>query len=223
MTTDNRTNSKAVGAGVLAALAASLCCITPFIAIIAGIGGIASTFSWVEPVRPYLMGFSLLALGGAWFQKLRTRPAIDCECEPGTKRSFLQSKGFLGIVTVFALVMLAFPYYAGALYATNASNQTSLQANKEPAAFELTIDGMTCTGCEVTIEQTALSLPGVISAEADYQTGKATIVADTSRISLDEVKGKIEETGYAVLSTNASSSGKVRQSPTDYQETKEKK
>ena len=40
------------GTGLLAALAASLCCITPLLVIVGGLGGVASTFSWLEPLRP---------------------------------------------------------------------------------------------------------------------------------------------------------------------------
>jgi copper chaperone CopZ len=169
------------------------------------------------------MGSSLLALGVAWYQKLPRKKAADCECETEPKRSFLHSKSFLGMVTVFAILMLAFPYYAGALYASSDDNQTSIYVNPEPAAFELLIDGMTCTGCEVTIEQTVLSLPGVTSVNADFKTGKATILADTSRASIDEIREKIEETGYAVLSAKSTKRQDVPHPPADDQETKEKK
>jgi hypothetical protein len=111
-----------MGAGLLVAFTASLCCITPVFATLAGIGGIASTFSWMESVRPYLIGITVLVLGFAWYQKLkpRTKEGIECACEPSRseggedeRRSFWQSKKFLGIVTVFAVVMLVFPHYFG--------------------------------------------------------------------------------------------------------------
>ena len=51
----NKKNNKLVGAGVLSAVAASLCCITPVLALISGASGVASTFSWMEPARPYLV------------------------------------------------------------------------------------------------------------------------------------------------------------------------
>ena len=91
---------------LLTAITASLCCITPVLAIIAGSSGIASTFSWIEPFRPYLIGLTILILGFAWYQKLKPENEIDCECEtddlPDSKAGkpkFMQSKTFLGIVT----------------------------------------------------------------------------------------------------------------------------
>ena len=111
-----KSDNKLIGAGLLTAITASLCCITPVLALIAGTSGIASTFSWIEPFRPYLIGLTILVLGFAWYKKLKPRKEIDCDCETDEKPKFIQSKKFLRIVTVFAIVMLAFPYYSGIFY-----------------------------------------------------------------------------------------------------------
>ena len=58
------------GAGALSAIAASLCCITPVIALLAGSSSIAANFSWIEPARPYLIGLSIVVLVFAWYLKL---------------------------------------------------------------------------------------------------------------------------------------------------------
>jgi hypothetical protein len=115
-----KSENKLIGAGLLTAITASLCCITPVLALIAGTSGIASTFSWIEPFRPYLIGLTILVLAFAWYQKLKPQKEIDCECETDEKPKFIQSKKFLGIVTVFAIVMLAFPYYSGVFYPNTA-------------------------------------------------------------------------------------------------------
>ena len=64
----NNSDTKWMGAGLLAAFVASLCCITPVAAFLAGIGGVGSTFAWVEPFRPWLIGITALMLGFAWYQ-----------------------------------------------------------------------------------------------------------------------------------------------------------
>ena len=63
-----KSDNKLIGTGLLTAITASLCCITPVLALIAGTSGIASTFSWIEPFRPYLIGLTILVLGFAWYQ-----------------------------------------------------------------------------------------------------------------------------------------------------------
>ena len=71
-----KTDKKLIGAGLLTAIAASLCCITPVLALVAGTSGLASTFSWLEPYRPYLIGLTILVLGFAWYQKLKDRKSV---------------------------------------------------------------------------------------------------------------------------------------------------
>ena len=57
-------------AGVVLAVTASLCCLTPVLALLSGISGIAATFSFLEPARPYFISITVLVLGFAWYQKL---------------------------------------------------------------------------------------------------------------------------------------------------------
>ena len=79
-------------AGVLSAIAASLCCITPVIALLAGSSSIAANFSWIEPARPYLIGLSIAVLVFAWYLKLKpAKPNnMDCDCE-NNKEGFIPS------------------------------------------------------------------------------------------------------------------------------------
>jgi mercuric ion transport protein len=106
-------NIKSSGAiastSLLSAIAASLCCITPVIALLAGSSSVAANFSWIEPARPYLIGLSVAVLAFAWYQQLKPIKSNDPDCNCDTKnRSFLQSKTFLGIITIFSALMMAF-------------------------------------------------------------------------------------------------------------------
>ena len=75
------TSNQGTFAGLFSAIVASLCCITPVLALFSGATGVASTFSWIEPYRPVLIGLTLLTLGFAWYQKIKSLPQdIDCVC-----------------------------------------------------------------------------------------------------------------------------------------------
>lgn len=190
-----------VGAGIFSAIAASLCCITPVLALIAGSSGIASAFSWLEPARPYLIGISVLVLGFAWYQKLKPKKAeVDCACEEDEKPSFLQSKQFLGIVTAFAAMMLAFPYYSHIFYPKTEAKVIVVESNNIAEA-NFDIEGMTCTGCEEHIKHAVAQLAGFIEATADHKAGKAIVKFDKSKTSLEQVVAAIDETGYKVTSS----------------------
>src|SRR5713226_8453692 len=95
---------------LLTAIGASLCCITPVLALISGASGFVSAFSWLNPFRPYLIGISIAVLVFAWYQMLKpAKGNADC-CET-EKIPFLKSKTFLAIVTVFSVLLMSFPLY----------------------------------------------------------------------------------------------------------------
>ena len=193
-----KNNNKLIGTGLLTAITASLCCITPVLALIAGTSGIASAFSWIEPFRPYLIGLTVFVLGFAWYQKLKPQKEIDCECETDEKPKFIQSKRFLGIVTVFAIVMLAFPYYSGIFY-TNTEKQIIVVDKSDIKTTEFKIDGMTCASCEAHVNHEVNKLNGIVNSKASYQKGNAIIEFDKTKTNEVEIEKAINSTGYKVI------------------------
>lgn len=192
-----KNNSKLISTGMLTAITASLCCITPILALIAGTSGIASAFSWIEPFRPYLIGLTVFVLGFAWYQKLKPQKEIDCECETDEKPKFIQSKRFLGIVTVFAIVMLAFPYYSGIFY-TNTEKQITVVYKSDIKTTEFKIDGMTCASCEAHVNHEVNKLNGIVNSKASYEKGNAIIEFDKTKTNELEIEKAINSTGYKV-------------------------
>lgn len=187
---------------LLTAVSASLCCITPVLALLAGSSGIAATFSWLEPFRPWLIGFTILVLGFAWFQNLKPKSAeeVACACEDDAKLSLWHSKKFLALVTVFAAVMLAFPYYADAFFP---ETQLSITANTNiESTYEINIAGMTCTGCEGHVKHEIGQLPGISRLEVSYDNANAVVTFDESKTTIEAVKAAIDKTGYKVESVN---------------------
>jgi mercuric ion transport protein len=181
---------------LLTAIASSLCCITPVIALVAGTSGAASSFSWMEAARPYLIGFTILTLGFAWYQKLKPKKEIDCNCETEKKPSFMQSKLFLGIITVFAIVMLSFPYYSHVFYDNTASSIEIAPENANNTEF--IIEGMTCESCEEHITYEILQLNGIGEVNTSYENGNAFVEYDNSKTNEYEIKEAINSTGYTV-------------------------
>ena len=192
-----KTNNKLIGAGLLTAIAASLCCVTPVLALIAGTSGLVSTFSWLEPFRPYFIGLTILVLGFAWYQKLKSKKQIDCNCETEEKPKFIQSKTFLGIVTSFAIVMLAFPYYSSIFY-TKTEKQIIIVDKSNIEKVEFTISGMTCASCEEHINHEVNKLIGIVNLKASYENGNTIVEFDNSKTNISEIEKAINSTGYSV-------------------------
>ena len=192
-----KSENKLIGAGLLTAITASLCCITPVLALIAGTSGMASTFSWIEPFRPYLIGLTVLVLGFAWYQKLKPQKEIDCECETDEKPKFIQSKTFLGIVTVFAILMLSFPYYSGIFY-PNTEKQIIVVDKSDIKTTEFKISGMTCASCEEHINHEVNKLNRIVISKASCENENAIIEFDKTKTNEAEIEKAINSTGYKV-------------------------
>jgi mercuric ion transport protein len=189
--------NKFIGTSLLTAITASLCCITPVLALLAGTSGIVSTFSWIEPFRPYLIGLTILVLGFAWFQKLKSKKEIDCECETDQKSKFIQTKTFSGIATVFTLVMLAFPFYSEIFY-PNTQKQLMVVDKSNIKTTEFKIKGMTCSGCEEHVNHEINKLSGIVISKISYEIGNAIIEFDKTKTNQAEIKKAINATGYKV-------------------------
>jgi copper chaperone CopZ len=192
-----KSENKLIGAGLLTAVTASLCCFTPVLALIAGTSGIASTFTWIEPFRPYLIGLTILVLGFAWYQKLKHKKEIDCECDTDEKPKFLQKKTFLGIVTAFAIIMLAFPYYSGIFY-PNTEKQIIVVDKSDISTTEFKISGMTCANCEEHISHEVNKLNGIVNSKASYENGNAIIEFDRTKTNETEIEKAINSSAYRV-------------------------
>ena len=101
---------------VIAGLAASICCIGPFVLVALGLGGAAAgLIEFFTPLRPVFIGLALLFLGFAayrlFFVPKVCAPGTPC-ADPRTLRN--QRLLFIGIVIVVA-ALVAFPWYAAYL------------------------------------------------------------------------------------------------------------
>ncbi len=194
-------NNSLAGIGLLTAITASLCCVTPVLAFIAGASGVAATFSWLEPFRSYLIGLTALILGFAWYQKLKPRLAerVACACEDDKQPSFWQSKRLLAIVTLITVVLILFPVYSNTFFPDSEKQVIAIQESNIQEV-KRSIKGMTCTGCEEHVKHTALQLDGVLEARASYKEGTTHIKFDQGTINVDEIAKVVEkETGYTVM------------------------
>ncbi len=200
-----------LGTGLLVALASSLCCITPLLAVIGGVGGAASTFSWVAPFRPYLIAATVAVLGFAWYQKLKPRPVrIDC-CGEVEKPALMQSKRFLGGVTVLAAVLLAFPYFSSVFYPATAAPVVARGVAAGPVqVVEFKIAGMTCEACTDHVRHEVVKLAGIERLDVSYPQGNAVIAFHPAQTTIPQLTAAVNATGYRVTQTLSHDSDPAR-------------
>lgn len=105
-------------AGIVAALAASACCILPLVLFALGISG-----AWIgnlialEPYKPYFIVAAILFLGFG-FYKVYSKPKVE-DCEEGTlcarPNSDLINKVSLWLAVILVGLAILWPYIAPVL------------------------------------------------------------------------------------------------------------
>lgn len=193
--------NRLIGAGVVTALIASLCCITPVLAILAGTTAFGSTFSILEPFRPHLIGVTLALLVFAWYQKLVMNKKMAPAKEPQKKVKFRHSKKFLALITILVIGLLAFPNYSYIFY-PEAPVYAEIPISEDMLEMEFRIKGMTCTGCEKHIDHAVNEVEGVISSKASFINGNTIVTFDKSKTNEEEIEEAINTTGYTVKAKN---------------------
>lgn len=106
-------DKKFIGASLVAAIAASLCCILPIVFVLIG-AGIAGAAAFFATWRPLLLAITFVLLAcGFYFAYRKPRRA----CEPGAacERPGIDRAGhmWLWIATAFVILFATFPYYSG--------------------------------------------------------------------------------------------------------------
>lgn len=114
-----KTGRGALIGGVVAAIAASLCCVGPLVLVMLGVGGAwAGNLAVLEPFRPYFLGAALIALFFAW-KKIYCAPAAAA-CTPGSLCALPQTnrvyKALFWIVAALIAAAFVFPYLAPLFY-----------------------------------------------------------------------------------------------------------
>lgn len=193
-----KNNRLLLGSGLLLAFTSSLCCIVPILAIIGGAGGAVSAFSWAAPLRPYLLGATVLILGIAFYQAYKPRKADECGCEE--KKNFMQSKAVLWTIAALSLLLSAFPYYSVFFQPKLSQQQVVVSSSSSTRQATLHIRGMSCEACEGHVNNALLQAPGVQEARTSYAKGITIVKFDSTQTSIQQLAAKVEaETGYKVI------------------------
>jgi mercuric ion transport protein len=194
----SKISESVLGTGILLAIASSLCCIVPVIAVIFGLSGAASNLSWIAPFRPYLIVVTLLLLGFAFYQTYRPKMAVACGCAVENPKKFIHSKSLLWTLAVLSIMVMTFPYYSHVFFSKNEKYAIIVDKNNIQTV-EIRISGMTCSSCEEEVKHEVNKLMGIIKADVSYDKGTADIPLDNNKTEIKEMTKAINLTGYRVI------------------------
>jgi copper chaperone CopZ len=72
----------------------------------------------------------------------------------------------------------------------------------ELTRIEVSVSGMSCTGCEQTIQSNVAKIDGIYNIKAAFTTGKAIVDFNPSVADTSEIRRAIVASGYGVIGFN---------------------
>jgi len=99
---------------------------------------------------------------------------------------------------IYALILSLFLFTVGCSQPSSEKPQTQ-QAPVKISTVEFQVEGMTCTGCEKTIQKKLSKVPGVKSAKADHKAKTTVVEFNDSQTTPEALAEAIKSTGYKVV------------------------
>lgn len=183
----------AVLLGVKAGLISSLCCITPLVLILLGIGSVSAALS-ITQYRPYFIAASLIFLAGALWYQFKRR-CSDGTCSVDRKSYALTA---VGVYLIIFAVLLYAVVPAVSSYALQRNTNTAAVNTADIKTVHLQISGITCPSCADIIEDTLMQTPGIIDARVALD-GSGVVRYDSSMIGKEDVPSLVPEPYVAVI------------------------
>jgi len=183
-----------IGAGLLAALASTLCCITPLIFLLLGIGGAwVSTLTDLAPYRMYFLVFAIISVGAGFISAYKKPSPKDCI--PGTicinPASNFINKLLLWIAVLIIGSVIIYPHIVPLILDT-AKKSTRV----EQRVVTLDIPKMFCPTCPFIIRKTLERIDGVISVKTSLETKSAVVTYDKNKVSVKTLIKATADSGY---------------------------
>ncbi|MFN3555869.1 MAG: heavy-metal-associated domain-containing protein [Bacteroidales bacterium] len=153
-------------------------------------------YSRVVSMWPFIVVLVLLLLTVMWYQAIKNHKRRKGQTTSVREKHNPQSFVFVGIVTVFAVILMAAPWYIQS-FDTGQSQKDISEGNR--TELVLTVHGMDCGGCESLVQRRVGALDGVESVAASHTREEVYVVYDKSKLSEGLIAQTIEESGYTVV------------------------
>lgn len=187
---------------VASAAASSACCWLPLLMVATGFSA-AGAATFFAGLRPIFLVIAVILLGTGFYlnyRPQRTACAPDGSCPPQPSRFRRWNLGMLWASAVVVAALALFPGYVGwVVGAPTVSTEGS-----GSSTLVLQIEGMTCAGCETSVEAALLELPEVSAADVSYDLRQGVVqLAGGTPPSEMALKTAIGKAGYTLLAVTA--------------------
>lgn len=192
---DDRAKKLTLGGAVLAAIAASSCCIGPLLLAALGIGG-AGAFAALGSYRPYILGVTVALLGAGFYFTYRKPKAVEGDaCGCASPRPTANRLGRIGLWIATALVVVfaaAPPLLAAAAH--RAPVPVASGVHVEQAV--LAVQGLDCEACAGPIREALTHVGGFHDLKLDLKAQTVTVTYEPAAGRLRAYVDAINDLGY---------------------------
>ncbi|HLI30408.1 MAG TPA: mercuric transporter MerT family protein [Terriglobia bacterium] len=207
MTDQTRAFGLSLIGAVVAAVAASLCCVLPLAVAVLGVAGFAAS-EFFARWRPYLLAATLGLLAVGFYSAYRPRRGLACDSDSLCSRKPTRrwSRAALWVATVLVALFAAFPYYGGwiVMSAGTASNPAAAGVATPVAHAAFNIEGMDCQVCAASIEHSLRQMPGVVRAKVSFQEKRASIDYNPHKVDVAHLVMEITNAGFKAVRISSS-------------------
>lgn len=194
-----RTKGLPIGAALLAALAASSCCLGPVLLAALGLGG-AGLFAGIAAYRPYMLAVTTAFLGVGFYLSYRKPKVVQgdaCGCDARKRRMprwLLWAATFITILVAVSPLLLA---------KVSASSSTAPSASETLATATVKVGGIDCEACATPIREALATAGGFNDLKLDVPSKIVTVTYEPGPGRPDVYVKAIDDLGYEATLTSA--------------------
>lgn len=195
MSAKSESNAKklTLGGAILAAVAASSCCIGPLILAALGIGG-AGAFATIAAYRPYILGVTAVTLGAGFYLTYRGPRAVEgdaCGCErPRANRA-----GRVGLWIATLLVVL-FTVSPTLLAKALDHTPSTVPSGVVTETATIKVAGADCEACAIHLRAALSKVGGFHGLALDIPSQTIAVTYEPAPSRLEAYVAAIDELGY---------------------------
>jgi copper chaperone CopZ len=200
-TQQDRAKKISLGGAVLAALAASSCCIGPLILAALGVGG-AGAFAVLGAYRPCILGVTSVLLAAGFYLTYREPRAVAaaegdaCGCESPNARGVRSGKMGIWIATGMVVVSAAAPNLLAYFANRGHDAAVAMTAGATVEHATVRVEGIDCEACATHIRGTLAKVGGFHDLALDLKAHTINIAYEPAAGRLQAYVKAIDDIGY---------------------------
>jgi mercuric ion transport protein len=195
-TAESRTaRTISIGAAVLAAIAASSCCVGPLLFATLGIAG-AGAFAGLAAYRPYALAGAAISLGAGFWLTYRRRKVASDACGCPRANAGRGAKVALWVASLGLVLTVVAPSLMTAIFENRVASAGSVDPAARTEKAVLLVSGADCEACAAHFRRALARVGGFHDLVLDVRSQRVTVTYEPAPGRLTAYVAAIRDLGY---------------------------